>query len=159
MVAGFDKTSAPIESITIPFDEDHSDRADGGVLDDTVEVYFRYTDNNLALLKTQTVRFYYEDPAGATVDIGGETVQATEFASVIHTVEKNKLVEVAPTEVKQGAVYRIKAPVVALRQNDSMTNARIYVVLETAFGRSGRSYRLLSSDSISLNRAQMFMLE
>ena len=159
MVAGFDKTSAPIESITIPFDEDHTDRADGGVLDDTVEVYFRYTDNNLALLKTQVVRFYYEDPAGAAVDIGGETVQATEFASVIHTVEKNKLVEVAPTEVKQGAVYRIKAPVVALRQNDGMTNARIYVVLETAFGKSGRSYSLLSSDSISLNRAQMFMLE
>jgi hypothetical protein len=161
IVAGFQSTAASIESISIPFDEvlrDEGD-ADAGILDETVDVYFRFADNNLSFKKEQTVRFYYEDPSGAPVDIGGETVTATEFASSIDTVEENRLVSVSGDQLKQQQVYRIKAPVVALKNDSGAVNADIYVVVETKFRRGGKEYSVLSSDSVSLNRAQLFLLE
>jgi hypothetical protein len=161
IVAGFQSTAASIESISIPFDEVIKDEgdADAGILDETVDVYFKFADNNLALKKEQTIRFYYEDPAGAPVDIGGETVTATEFSSSIDTVVDNQLVTVTDGQLTQQQVYRIKAPVVALKNDSGALNADIYVVVETKFSRGGKEYSVLSSDSVSLNRAQLFLLE
>jgi hypothetical protein len=161
IVAGFQSTAAPVESISIPFDQVIKDTGDedAGILDQTVDVYFKFADNNLSFTKSQTVRFYYEDPSGVPVDIGGETVTATEFASSIDTVQDNQLVAVSADQLKQQQVYRIKAPVMALKKDSDATNADIYVVLETTFRRGSREYTILSSDSVSLNRAQLFLLE
>jgi hypothetical protein len=161
IVAGFQSTAAPIESISIPFDQVIKEEgdADAGILDQTVDVYFKFADNNLSLQKEQTVRFYYEDPSGSLIELDSEKVSATEFGSSIDTVEQNQLVAVSTAQLKQQQVYRIKAPVVALQSNSDMTNADIYVVLETTFRRGGREYTIISSDSVSLNRAQLFLLE
>ncbi len=162
IVAGFNATAAPIESIVIPFDQvlSASDDSESGILDEMVDVYFKFSDNNLAIQKEQTVRFYYEDPAGVPLDLGDRTVNATEFSSGIDTVENNRLVEgVSPSQLNQQQVYRIKAPVVALKTDNSLMNADIYVVVETVFNKSGREYRVVSNASVSLNRAQLFLLE
>ena len=161
IVAGFHASSAAVDSIAIPYDQEIRDAGDedGGILDETVDVYFKFADNNLALQKEIVVRFYYEDPSGTPVDLGDKTVNAQEFGSSIYTVENNQLMEVAPSQMKQGQVYRMKAPVVALQKDEGVTNADIYVVLETTFRKAGRECRLISNDSITLNRAQLFLLE
>lgn len=161
IVAGFQASSSAIDSIAIPYDQEIYDGGDegGGILDETVDVYFKFTDNNLALQKEMTLRFYYEDPAGTTVNVGDKTVNVQEFASSIYTVEDNRLTEVAPSEMKQGQIYRIKAPVVALKKDTGVINADIYVVLETAFRKAGKECQVISNDSVSLNRAQLFLLE
>lgn len=161
IVAGFQASASDVDSIAIPYDQELHDSGDetGGILDETVDVYFRFADNNLALQKEQTVRFYYEDPAGTPVDMGDKIVNVQEFSSSIYTVENNQLAETVPSRMKHGQVYRIKAPVVALQKDNGMTNADIYVVMETTFRKAGREYRIISNDSVSLNRAQLFLLE
>ena len=159
MVAGFDTNAARIESITLPYDENYAQGETGGMLDETTDVFFRYTDNNFARQKSQVLHFYYEDPAGEAIDMGGELVHATEFTSLIHTVEDHQLQTVTAEGVKPGKVYRIKAPVIALKQNNALSNAKIYVVLQSTFTKSGKTCVVTSGSSVELNRAQLFLLE
>ena len=159
MVAGFDTNAARIESITLPYDENYAQGETGGMLDETTDVFFRYTDNNFARQKNQVLRFYYEDPAGEAVDMGGELVHATEFTSIIDTVQDHQLQAVTAEGIKPGKVYRIKAPVIALKQNNALSNARIYVVLQSTFTKSGKTCVVTSGSSVELNRAQLFLLE
>ena len=160
IVAGFPATSSEIESIAIPFDQELKTEgdADGGILDETVDVYFRFVDNNLALNKTMQVSFYYENDAGEPLALPQQTVTATAFSSPLETVEENQLITVDGSALKQGQVYRIKAPVAALRDSDKSSIA-IYIVLTSEFNKAGRHVQVISADSVSLNRAQMFLLE
>lgn len=161
IVAGFYASASSVDSIAIPYDQEIRDAGveDGGILDETVDVYFKFMDNNLALRKEATVRFFYEDPAGTPVDMGDKTMNVQEFGSSVYTVENNQLTEVTPSQMRQGQIYRIKAPVVALGKDDGVTNANIYVVLETAFSKAGKEYQVIANDCITLNRAQLFLLE
>ena len=183
IVGGFSQDAADITSISVPFDQtwttadlavkDAVPDVDGGILGDTVDVYFKFRDNNLAAEKTVLVGFYYEDPmGGAEVDVGGEKVSATPFGSEVWTVTDNRLVQMtAGEELQPGKIYRIKAPVVALRDTAALTvatdpleqeranRADIYIVLETSFVRGGKEYRIISSDSVALNRTRLFLLE
>lgn len=160
IVAGFPATSSEIESIAIPFDQELKTEgdADGGILDETVDVYFKFVDNNLALDKTMQVSFYYENDAGEPLALPQQTVTATAFGSPLETVEENQLITVDGSALKQGQVYRIKAPVSALRDSDKSSVA-IYIVLTSEFNKSGRHVQVMSADAVSLNRAQMFLLE
>ena len=160
IVAGFPATSTEIESIAIPFDQELKTEgdADGGILDETVDVYFKFVDNNLALDKTMQVSFYYENDAGEQLALPQQTVTATAFSSPLETVEENQLITVDGSALKQGQVYRIKAPVSALRDSDKSSVA-IYIVLTSEFNKSGRHVLVISADAVSLNRAQMFLLE
>lgn len=160
IVAGFPTTSSEIESIAIPFDQELKTEgdADGGILDETVDVYFRFVDNNLALNKTMQVSFYYENDAGEPLALPQQTVTATAFGSSLETVEENQLITVDGSALKQGQVYRIKAPVAALRDSDKSSVA-IYIVLTSEFNKAGRHVQVISADAVSLNRAQMFLLE
>ncbi len=160
IVAGFPATSSEIESIAIPFDQELKTEgdADGGILDETVDVYFKFVDNNLALDKTMQVSFYYENDAGEQLALPQQTVMATAFGSPLETVEENQLITVDGSALKQGQVYRIKAPVSALRDSDK-SNVAIYIVLTSEFNKAGRHVQVMSADSVSLNRAQMFLLE
>lgn len=162
IVAGLAADAPEIESICIPFDEQMIEVADGnaGLLDETTDVYFKITEPNLAFNKKVQISFYYQDDTGGTsIDIGGESVLATPFASQVWTVEENRLVEVG-TEfmLVPGKVYKIKAPVIPLR-NESRTNADIYIVVQSSFSQLGREEPVTGSDSIVLNRAQLFLLE
>ncbi|MDE5931014.1 MAG: DUF5057 domain-containing protein, partial [Lachnospiraceae bacterium] len=162
IVAGLASDAPEIESICIPFDEQMIEVADGnvGLLDETTDVYFKITEPNLAFNKKVQISFYYQDDAGGTsIDIGGESVLATPFASQVWTVEENRLVEVG-TEfaLVPGKVYKIKAPVIPLR-TESRTNADIYIVVQSSFAQLGREEPVTGSDSIVLNRAQLFLLE
>lgn len=162
IVAGFAAESAEIESITIPFDQDAKEMGDEqqGIMDEYTDVYFRCCDNNLALVKTSDIRFYYEDPDGAAVlDTSHGPVKVTEFTSQIFRVQDNQLTEVAGTELKEGEIYRIKAPVTVLRQQGEMDTADIYIVLSTSFEKNGTVYELMGIDRVSLNRARLFPLE
>ncbi len=162
IVAGLASDAPEIESICIPFDEQLVGVADGnaGLLDETTDVYFKITEPNLAFGKEVQISFYYEDEAGGTgIDIGGEIVPASPFASQVWTVEGNRLVEVG-TEftLVPGKVYKIKAPVIPLR-NESRMNADIYIVVESRFHHFGKDEPVTGSDSVVLNRAQLFLLE
>ncbi len=159
IVAGFASDAPQVESICIPFDTQIRDAGEGaGLLDETVDVYFRVADNNLFLPKEVKVSFYYEDEAGGEVDIGGETVHATGFATQVWAVEENQLIEVpAGSLLTPGQIYRIKAPVVALK--DSQTNAAIYVVAEAHFRQLGEERAIRGGDRVYLNRSQLFLLE
>ncbi len=161
IVAGLAPDAAKIESICIPFDEQLKEISDGnmGLLDETTYVYFKIAEPNMAVDKTVRIDFYYEDSAGAPVDIGGEIVYATPFASEVWTVENNSLVNVG-TEFKlvPGRVYRIKAPVIPLR-NETRANADIYIVVSSSFYHLGNSDPVIGSDVVTLNRAQLFLLE
>lgn len=162
IVAGLAADAPEIESICIPFDEQMIEAADGnaGLLDETTDVYFKIAEPNLAFNKKVQISFYYQDDTGGTsIDIGGETVLATPFASQVWTVEENRLVEVG-TEfaLVPGKVYKIKAPVIPLR-NEGRTNADIYIVVQSSFSQLGREEPVTGSDSIVLNRAQLFLLE
>ena len=162
IVAGLAADAPEIESICIPFDEQMIEVADGnaGLLDETTDVYFKIAEPNLAFNKKVQISFYYQDDEGGTsIDIGGESVLATPFGSQVWTVEENRLVEVG-TEfaLVPGKVYKIKAPVIPLR-NESRTNADIYIVVQSSFSQFGQEKPVTGSDAIVLNRAQLFLLE
>ncbi len=162
IVAGLAADAPEIESICIPFDEQMADTADGnaGLLDETTDVYFKITEPNLAFGKEVRISFYYQDDtAGTPIDIGGKSVLASPFTSSVYTVEENRLVEVG-TEFRPvpGKVYQIEAPVIPL-QNKSRTNADIYIVVESRFHHFGTDEPVTGSDSVVLNRAQLFLLE
>ena len=162
IVAGFGADAAEVQSITIPFDQEWKDASDEteGILDNTVDVYFRFADSNIAMDKNVQISFYYEDPAGSEqLNVMGKSVQATPFGSEIWTVTDNKLVAGEPDNLQPGKVYRIKAPVVTLKNNSSMNNANIYVVLHSKFRKGSKNYEISGADAVSLNRAQMFLLE
>ena len=162
IVAGFGADAAEVQSITIPFDQEWKDASDEteGILDNTVDVYFKFADSNIAMDKNVQISFYYEDPSGSEqLNVMGKSVQATPFGSEIWTVTDNKLVAGDPDNLHPGKVYRIKAPVVTLKNNSSMNNANIYVVLHSKFRRGSKNYEISGADAVSLNRAQMFLLE
>lgn len=172
IVAGFAPDSAEIESIAVPFDDIWLEAGDStaGILDNTVDVYFRFRDSNIARNKEMLISFLYEDPTGPELDIGGRVVNARPFASPIWTVEEGRLSLIGDVgedgltltgdnQLKTGQTYRIQAPVVTLKGNENMNKADIYIVIQTSFTKSGKDYSVISSDVVSLNRAQLFLLE
>ena len=163
IVAGFDTDEAKVSSISIPFDQEI--KAQNGLLDETVDVYFKFKNSNLTLSNAYAVKFYYEDAAGGTsLDVGDEKVQVTPFTSSLWTVQDNTLTEVAASQLRQGKVYRFKAPVIALQNNTAATNAKIYVEvvssLERSYGSEGAgSKEVRGYDSVTFTRTQLFLLE
>ena len=165
IVAGFDTTAAKVASISIPFDKDLENQGESGLLDETVDVYFKFKNSNLTLSNAYNVNFYYEDTAGSvTLNVGDEVVQVTPFTSSLWTVQDNTLTEVAASQIRQGKVYRFKAPVIALQNNTAATNAKIYVevvsALERPDGSEGAgSKEVRGYDSVTFTRTQLFLLE
>ena len=165
IVAGFDTTAAKVASISVPFDKDLENQSGSGLLDETVDVYFKFKNSNLTLSNAYAVNFYYEDAAGGTsLDVGDEVVQVTPFTSSLWTVQDNTLTEVAASQIRQGKVYRFKAPVIALQNNTAATNAKIYVevvsALERPDGSEGAgSKEVRGYDSVTFTRTQLFLLE
>lgn len=165
IVAGFDTTAAKVASISIPFDKDLENQSGSGLLDETVDVYFKFKNSNLTLSNAYAVNFYYEDAAGGTfLDVGDEKVQVTPFTGSLWTVQDNTLTEVAASQIRQGKVYRLKAPVIALQNNTAATNAKIYVevvsALERPDGTEGAgSKEVRGYDSVTFTRTQLFLLE
>lgn len=163
IVAGFDTDEAKVSSISIPFDQEI--KAQNGLLDETVDVYFKFKNSNLTLSNAYDVKFYYEDAAGGTfLDVGDEKVQVTPFTSSLWTVQDNTLTEVAASQIRQGKVYRFKAPVIALQNNTAATNARIYVEVVSALERpdgleGAGSKEVRGYDSVTFTRTQLFLLE
>ena len=163
IVSGFDAGAAEVSSISIPFDQEIE--AQNGLLDETVDVYFKFKNSNLTLSNAYAVKFYYEDAAGGTsLDVGDEKVQVTPFTSSLWTVQDNTLTEVAASQIRQGKVYRFKAPVIALQNNTAATNAKIYVevvsALERPDGSEGAgSKEVRGYDSVTFTRTQLFLLE
>lgn len=163
IVAGFDTDEAKVSSISIPFDQEI--KAQNGLLDETVDVYFKFKNSNLTLSNAYAVKFYYEDAAGGTsLDVGDEKVQVTPFTSSLWTVQDNTLTEVSASQIRQGKVYRLKAPVIALQNNTAATNAKIYVevvsALERPDGSEGAgSKEVRGYDSVTFTRTQLFLLE
>ena len=163
IVAGFDSDEAKVSSISIPFDQEI--KAQSGLLDETVDVYFKFKNSNLTLSNAYAVNFYYEDAAGGTsLDVGDEKVQVTPFTGSLWTVQDNTLTEVAASQIRQGKVYRFKAPVIALQNNTAATNAKIYVevvsALERPDGSEGAgSKEVRGYDSVTFTRTQLFLLE
>ena len=160
IVSGFDAGAAEVTSISIPFDQEIETQ--NGLLDETVDVFFKFKNSNLTLSNVYAVNFYYEDAAGGTtLDVGDETVQVTPFTSSMWTVQDNALTEVAASQLRQGVVYRLKAPVIALQNNTAATNARIYVevvsTLERPDGVGSKTVR--GYDSVTFTRTQLFLLE
>lgn len=163
IVAGFDTDEAKVSSISIPFDQEI--KAQNGLLDETVDVYFKFKNSNLTRSNAYTVNFYYEDTAGSdTLNVGDEVVQVTPFTSSLWTVQDNTLTEVAASQIRQGKVYRFKAPVIALQNNTAATNAKIYVevvsALERPDGSEGAGSKAVRGyDSVTFTRTQLFLLE
>ena len=160
IVSGFDAGAAEVTSISIPFDQEIETQ--NGLLDETVDVFFKFKNSNLTLSNVYAVNFYYEDAAGGTtLDVGDETVQVTSFTSSMWTVQDNALTEVAASQLRQGVVYRLKAPVIALQNNTAATNARIYVevvsTLERPDGVGSKTVR--GYNSVTFTRTQLFLLE
>ena len=160
IVSGFDAGAAEVTSISIPFDQEIETQ--NGLLDETVDVFFKFKNSNLTLSNAYAVNFYYEDAAGETsLDVGDEKVQVTPFTSSLWTVQDNTLTEVAASQLRQGKVYRLKAPVIALQNNTAATNARIYVevvsTLERPDGVGSKTVR--GYDSVTFTRTQLFLLE
>ena len=160
IVSGFDAGAAEVTSISIPFDQEIETQ--NGLLDETVDVFFKFKNSNLTLSNAYAVNFYYEDAAGETsLDVGDETVRVTPFTSSLWTVQDNALTEVAASQLRQGEVYRFKAPVIALQNNTAATNARIYVevisTLERPDGVGSKTVR--GYDSVTFTRTQLFLLE
>ncbi|MDE6318604.1 MAG: hypothetical protein K2M22_02610, partial [Lachnospiraceae bacterium] len=151
--------------VTVPFDVAFKEGGDtkGGILGETVDVFFRFTDNNIAVDKTTEVTFYYKNAGvGADQELllpdgGINTAGFTAFTSPVWAVEDHRLVEVS-SGIVPGKVYRIKAPLLAL-QNGEDEMSQICVLLTNRYTRAGQSVEALSMDSVSLNRAQMFLLE
>lgn len=165
IVAGFDTTAAEVASISIPFDKDLENQGESGLLDETVDVYFKFKNSNLTLSNAYNVNFYYEDTAGSvTLNVGDEVVQVTPFTSSLWTVQDNTLTEVAASQIRQGKVYRFKAPVIALQNNTAATNAKIYVEVVSALERldgleGAGSKEVRGYDSVTFTRTQLFLLE
>ena len=170
IVAGLSDDSAETDSICIPYDEQirELEESEGavnskGVLDDTVDVYFKVSEPNFAFRKDVTISFYYEDNiAGVPVDIGGSIVNATQFASEVWTVDQNQLVPMnmaSGLDLVPGKIYMIKAPVIALKNDDNSVNADIYIVVQSHFIKLGQDRHPIGSDSVTLSRAQLFLLE
>ncbi|MCH5258939.1 MAG: DUF5057 domain-containing protein, partial [Lachnospiraceae bacterium] len=172
IVAGFAADSAEIESIAVPFDDIWLEAGDStaGILDRNVDVYFRFRDTNVARNKTMLITFLYQDPTGPALDIGGRVVNARPFGSQLWTVENSRLTLIGDVgeggltltgdnQLKTGQTYRIQAPVVTLKDNKDMNKADIYIVVQTSFIKNGKEYNVISSDVVSLNRAQLFLLE
>ncbi len=165
IVAGFDTTAAKVASISVPFDKDLENQSGSGLLDETVDVYFKFKNSNLTRSNAYTVNFYYEDTAGLdTLNVGDEVVQVTPFTSSLWTVQDNTLTEVAASQIRQGKVYRFKAPVIALQNNTAATNAKIYVevvsALERPDGSEGAGSKAVRGyDSVTFTRTQLFLLE
>ena len=163
IVSGFDAGAAEVSSISIPFDQEIETQ--NGLLDETVDVFFKFKNSNLTLSNAYAVKFYYEDAAGGTsLDVGDEKVQVTPFTSSLWTVQDNTLTEVAASQLRQGKVYRFKAPVIALQNNTAATNAKIYVevvsALERPDGSEGAgSKEVRGYDSVTFTRTQLFLLE
>lgn len=165
IVAGFGASATSVESIPIPFDQEFKLNADteGGILDETVDVYFKFVDNNIAFNKVTKISFYYENggnPDAELVLADGSIneVDFTPFGSQVWMVENNRLVEVTDGLFRQGVVYRIKAPVVALKGNDEEVS-RIFIALDTRYMKGGKERHAIGTDVIALTRAQMFLLE
>lgn len=165
IVAGFDTTAAKVASISIPFDKDLENQGESGLLDETVDVYFKFKNSNLTLSNAYNVNFYYEDTAGSvTLNVGDEVVQVTPFTSSLWTVQDNTLTEVSASRIRQGKVYRFKAPVIALQNNTAATNAKIYVEVVSALERpdgleGAGSKEVRGYDSVTFTRTQLFLLE
>lgn len=175
IVSGFSPDAADIQTISVPYDEQwlnldaDSDTPTFGILDKTVDVYFRFSDNNFAKEKTTLIGFYYEDENGEReLTVDGKKTRGTSFPTDIWTVTDNRLVQVVlgdELQLQPGKIYRIKAPVIPLQNKTSLADreeankADIYIVLETTIVRAGKEYKIISVDSVSLNRAQLFMLE
>lgn len=163
IVAGFDTDEAKVSSISIPFDQEI--KAQNGLLDETVDVYFKFKNSNLTRSNAYTVNFYYEDTAGSvTLNVGDEVVQVTPFTSSLWTVQDNTLTEVSASQIRQGKVYRLKAPVIALQNNTAATNAKIYVEVVSALERpdgleGAGSKEVRGYDSVTFTRTQLFLLE
>ena len=164
IVAGFGDAASSVESIPIPFDQELKLSADidGGILDETVDVYFKFVDHNIAFDKATDIAFYYENGTNPEAELVLEdgsinTVDFTVFGSPVWMVENNHLVEVTDG-FRQGAVYRIKAPVVALKGNDAEVS-RIFIALSTSYVKGGKEGHVIGTDAIALTRAQMFLLE
>lgn len=161
LVAGFSLDAPEVESICIPFDQQMLEDGDEqqGLLTETTDVYFKMSDPNLAFSKAVDISFYYKDDAGGEIDIGGETVHATSFSSTLWRVENGQLVTVGEQEeLQQGVIYKIKAPVTALRDS-SKTGAEIYVIARSTFQKYGKEQVAVGSDSVTISRAQLFLLE
>ncbi|MCH5263499.1 MAG: DUF5057 domain-containing protein [Lachnospiraceae bacterium] len=161
IVAGFAADSADVESIPVPFDQDWLEAAaeDGsdGMLDNTVDVYFRFRDSNMAKNKTVQIEFLREEPSG--VDLLGIGVNMVPFSSQIWAVKDGRLTLVEPDQLVPGQTYRIKAPVVNMQNNSDKNKADIYVVIRTTFMRGGKECSVTSYDVVSLNRAELRPLE
>ena len=158
IVAGFAQDSAKMKSISVPFDKELT--SPEGILDNTVEVFFKFADSNIGLDKVTEIRFYYQNPDGdQTLSVDGESVQATEFTSEIWTVTNNRLVPAGNEDIIAGKVYRIHAPVLTLKSHDGMNNASIYISVKSNFTRNNRVYEAEGIGSVSLNRARLFLLE
>ena len=70
----------------------------------------------------------------------------------------------AASQIRQGKVYRLKAPVIALQNNTAATNAKIYVEVVSALERPDGSEGVGSKavrgyDSVTFTRTQLFLLE
>ena len=170
IVSGFSADAADIESISVPFDEawlEVSDEATGGILDNTVDVFFKFRDNNVVKYKSTEVNFYREasaEESGIYLDdvSGMEGVKLLPFESEIWTVIDNRLVQVAKNDMQPGQVYRIKAPVITLqnlRNNETENKADIYIVMRTTFVKNGKPDDIVSFGVVSMNRARLFRLE
>ena len=170
IVAGFNGVNK-VESVTIPYDVafkegEQSGDAKGGILGDTVDVYFRFTDNNIAVDKTTRATFYYKNAGAAenaTLLLPDGGINGTDYTDFtartpIWTVENNRLVEVTDGSVVPGKVYRIKAPLEAMQAGEE-EQSQICVLLTNSYTRAGQIVEAFSLDSVSLNRAQMFLLE
>ena len=161
IVAGFAADSADVESIPVPFDQDWLDASalDGsdGMLDNTVDVYFRFRDSNMARNKTVQIEFLREEPSGA--DLLGIGVNMVPFTSQIWAVRDGRLTLVEPDQLAPGQIYRIEAPVVNMQNNSDKNKADIYVVIRTTFMRGGKECSVTSYDKVSLNRAELRPLE
>lgn len=180
IVAGFNGVNK-VESITVPYDvafkevEQVKDAdgkilidrdTKGGILGDTVDVYFRFTDNNIAFNKTAEASFYCKNKdasANTTLLSPKGEINETDYTNFTDTtpiwmVENNRLVEVTDGVLVPGKVYRIKAPLEAMQTGEDETS-QICVLLKNAYTRAGQPVEAFSMDSVSLNRAQMFLLE
>lgn len=161
IVAGFAADSADVESIPVPFDQDwlEASALDGsdGMLDNTVDVYFRFRDSNMARNKTVQIEFLREEPSGA--DLLGIGVNMVTFSSEIWAVRDGRLTLVEPDQLVPGQTYRIEAPVVNMQNNSDKNKADIYVVIRTTFMRGGKECSVTSYDKVSLNRAELRPLE
>ena len=168
IVSGFSSDAADIESISVPFDEAWLEAVDdttGGILDNTVDVFFKFRDNNIASQKTTWVSFYREasdEEGGVMLPVNGKEIKAVPFNSEVWTVTDNRLVQADVNALQPGKVYRIEAPVITLqnlRGNETANKADIYIVLHTVFVRNGQFYEIITTDAVSLNRARLFRLE